>query len=226
MEIEQDDVSFLDNVSDDAPVEKKTLEPFQPPKSREELLREIPPATIHNLVGTCEVISSTTPIDLEHVYQSLPNSFYDRRRFAAITIRCSEPMATALLFTSGKLVVTGCRTLTECVMASLKIVRMLERYMPGVSFRVHKAVVQNVVAHVVLPLGPQQRLNVDRIYEDHGCNCTFQKNMFPGLIFRPTNGIVLLCFYSGKIVLTGGKSERDIDAGWMRMWPEIAKYIE
>ena len=70
-----------------------------------------PLTTIHNLVGTCEISSSVMPIDLEFVYRSLPNSFYDRKRFAAITIRVTQPVCTGLLFTSGKLVVTGCKTL-------------------------------------------------------------------------------------------------------------------
>jgi transcription initiation factor TFIID TATA-box-binding protein len=186
-----------------------------------------PPTTIHNLVGTCEIAASTTPIDLEYVYRCLPNSFYDRKRFAAITIRVTEPVCTGLLFTSGKLVITGCKTLIECVLASLKIVRMLERFIPTVTFKVRNAVVQNVVAHVVLPLLPGQRLNVDRLYEDHCCNCTFQKNMFPGLIYRPDRSpVVLLCFYSGKIVITGGKKEEDIERGWSQLWPLIKQYVE
>lgn len=145
-----------------------------------------PVATIHNLVGTCEIQSSITPIDLERVYRSLANSFYCRRRFAAITIRVTEPVCTGLLFTSGKLVITGCKTLVECVLASLKIVRMLERHIPTVTFLVRNAVVQNVVAHVVIPLQQGQRLNVDRLYDTWCCNCTFQKNMFPGTpLFQP-----------------------------------------
>ena len=144
-----------------------------------------PLTTIHNLVGTCEIASSIMPIDLEYVYRCLPNSFYDRKRFAAITIRVTEPVCTGLLFTSGKLVITGCKTLIECVLASLKIVRMLQRHISSVSFLVRNAVVQNVVAHVVLPLLPGQRLNVDRLYEVHACNCTFQKHMFPVRYLAP-----------------------------------------
>ena len=68
---------------------------------------DAPLTKIHNLVGTCEISSSVMPIDLEHVARCLPNSFYDRKRFAAITIRVTSPVCTALLFTSGKLVVTG-----------------------------------------------------------------------------------------------------------------------
>ena len=36
--------------------------------------------------------------------------FYDKAKFAAITIRLSSPECTTLLFSSGKLVVTGGRT--------------------------------------------------------------------------------------------------------------------
>ena len=63
---------------------------------------DAPLTTIHNLVGTCEIASSIMPIDLEHVARCLPNSFYDRKRFAAITIRITDPVCTALLFSSGK----------------------------------------------------------------------------------------------------------------------------
>ena len=157
-----------------------------PPPTAEETVSPAPPdtnetplTTIHNLVGTCEIASSVTPIDLEYVFKSLPNSFYDRKRFAAITIRVTEPVCTGLLFTSGKLVITGCKSLVECTLASLKIVRMLQRHLPTVTFLVRNAVVQNVVAHVVLPMQPGQRLNVDRLYEDFCCNCTFQPTMFP-----------------------------------------------
>ena len=40
----------------------------------------------------------------------LPCSTYDRKRFAAITIRIDNPRCTALLFTSGKLVITGVKS--------------------------------------------------------------------------------------------------------------------
>ena len=34
---------------------------------------------------------------------------HDRQKFAAITLRIAEPMCTVLLFTSGKMVLTGAR---------------------------------------------------------------------------------------------------------------------
>jgi hypothetical protein len=76
-------------------------------EEEEEEEDSIPLTTIHNLVGTCEIFSSVQPIDLEYVFRCLPNSYYNRQRFAAITIRVTEPVCTGLLFTSGKLVITG-----------------------------------------------------------------------------------------------------------------------
>jgi transcription initiation factor TFIID TATA-box-binding protein len=187
----------------------------------------VPQSIIHNIVGTAEIQCSVKPIDLQYIYKTLPNSFYDRKRFAAITIRILSPMCTALLFTSGKLVITGTKTYYECILAALRVTRMLQKYCKGVSFLVTNTKIQNVVAHVAVPLENRQRLNIDRLYKDLCTNCTYQKNMFPGLIYRPDNcPVVLLCFFSGKIVITGGKCSNDIYLGWANLWPIIKRYIE
>ena len=54
----------------------------------------------------------------------------------------------------------------------------------------------------------------------------YQRTMFPGLIFRPDNSpVVLLCFYSGKVVITGGKTMRDVRDGWANLWPTVKVFI-
>jgi transcription initiation factor TFIID TATA-box-binding protein len=187
----------------------------------------VPPSIIHNIVGTSEIWCSVQPIDLEHIFKTLPNSFYNRKRFAAITIRVVSPMCTALLFTSGKLVLTGTKTYYECILAALRVVRMLQEYTPGVDYFVTNTQIQNVVAHVAIPMQVGQKLNIDRLYKDHCTHCTYQKNMFPGLIYRPDSSpVVLLCFFSGKIVITGGKCAEDISTGWKNLWPIIKAYIQ
>lgn len=65
---------------------------------------------VHNMVSTSIVHGSHMPINLSLLAMLLPCSTYDRRRFAAITIRIDNPRCTALLFTSGKLVVTGVKS--------------------------------------------------------------------------------------------------------------------
>jgi transcription initiation factor TFIID TATA-box-binding protein len=186
-----------------------------------------PVPEIHNLVTTCEILSSVKPIDLQFLYESLPGSYYDRKRFAAITIRLSEPLTTALLFTSGKLVVTGAKTFNEAVYACLKIVRMLEDSVPGVSFHCTHAQIQNMVAHASISLCNGQTLNVRRFYEENASFSTHQPGLFPGLVYRPPKSpVVLLLFSSGKIVVTGGKCENDIYTGFEMLWPTVRRYVE
>lgn len=65
---------------------------------------------VHNMVSTSVVHGNIMPINLSHLATLLPCSTYDRKRFAAITIRIDNPRCTALLFTSGKLVITGVKS--------------------------------------------------------------------------------------------------------------------
>lgn len=71
---------------------------------------EASPTTVHNMVSTSILCCSEMPINLSLLAALLPCSTYDKRRFAAITIRLDNPRCTALLFTSGKLVITGVKS--------------------------------------------------------------------------------------------------------------------
>tara|TARA_B100001094_G_C18187790_1_gene805036 strand:- start:1062 stop:1727 length:666 start_codon:yes stop_codon:yes gene_type:complete len=185
----------------------------------------VPEAKIHNLVGTAMIESSALPFKLRDVSRLLPNVAFDKQKFAAITIRLQEPMCTALLFTSGKMVLTGCKSFTACVLASHYIVGILRKGMPDVKFGLRQVLIQNIVGNVDLKLNNQE-MDLQRLFEEHGVYCTYQRNMFPGLIYRPDNSpVVLLLFNSGKIVITGGKSRVDVMQGWKRLWPFVKQYI-
>ena len=186
----------------------------------------VPLPVVHNIVSTAQIDSSLKQLDLEKIRQLLPFSFYDRSKFAAITIRLSNPECTTLLFSSGKLVVTGGRTWYESVYSSLYVASLLGECIPDARFVLSQCAVQNMVAHVELPVGPEGMLDIQGMYSRLGINCTYQKRMFPGLIYRPeASPVVLLCFYSGKIVITGGKTLNDIYEGWNRLWPTVKGFI-
>jgi transcription initiation factor TFIID TATA-box-binding protein len=64
------------------------------------------------------------------------------------------------------------------------------------------------------------------MYEMLSIDCMFQRNMFPGLVYRGKEcPVVLLCFCSGKVVLTGGKSLKDIEIGWSKLWDIVRGFI-
>jgi hypothetical protein len=79
----------------------------------------------HNIVSTSQIISSMKEIDLQRLASLFPFTSYDRKRFAAITIRLANPHCTCLLFGSGKLVITGSTSFHACIVASQTITEML-----------------------------------------------------------------------------------------------------
>jgi transcription initiation factor TFIID TATA-box-binding protein len=182
---------------------------------------DTPLPIVHNIVATSQIECSLPVLNLNKIHEMLPFSFYDQHKFAAITVRLHKPDCTTLLFSSGKLVVTGCRSWYECVYASLFITGLLTECIPGHSFRLLACDVQNMVAHVEIPVNGGC-LDLHAMYARMALNCTYQRKMFPGLIYRPeASPVVLLCFFSGKIVITGGKNMDDVFTGWSRVWPVL-----
>ena len=48
----------------------------------------------------------------------------------------------------------------------------------------------------------------------------------PYLVYRTRNcPVVLLIFLSGKVVITGAKSTKDVEDGWRSVWPIVKQYI-
>ena len=184
-----------------------------------------PKSSVHNLVGTSMVEKRFRILDLRIISRLLPNCVYDQQKFAAITIRIHRPSCTVLLFTSGKMVLTGCRSYIQCVLAAHEVVRLLRTASPGYHFRLRNVKIQNIVGNVDLRL-TDQVLELERFHTDQSIFSTYQRNMFPGLIYRPDNSpVVLLMFSSGKIVITGGKSVSDVADGWQALWPLVQRYI-
>lgn len=190
----------------------------------------VPTPVIHNIVSTAQiqVTGDMTSLDLDKICEILPGSSYDRKKFAAMTIRLADPNCTILLFSSGKLVVTGGRTWYESILSCLFIRSFLQEYLTGVDFRLKSCEIQNIVAHVEV-IDDQEKfyLDIEGMYTQLNVQCTYQRQMFPGLIFRPQmSPIVLLCFNSGKIVITGGRSEEDVMKGWERLWPTVKVFVK
>ena len=128
-------------------------------------------------VGTAKINCSAGPLDLFSISKLLPNSVYDKQKFAAITIRIAEPACTVLLFTSGKMVLTGCRTFLQCVAASHEVVQLLKFGVAGSVFSLHECRIQNIVGNVDLMLRPGEIMDLESLHQGNSVFCTYQKNM-------------------------------------------------
>jgi len=110
-----------------------------------------PVPVIHNIVSTAQIDSTKMPMDLQAISEVLPGSSYDRRKFAAMTIRLANPSCTLLLFSSGKLVVTGGKNWYEGVLSCLRIAKFLQRALVGVDFWLKSCKVQVFVYLKMIP---------------------------------------------------------------------------
>ena len=55
--------------------------------------------------------------------------------------------------------------------------------------------------------------------------CHYEPELFPGLIFKMEQPkVVLLIFTSGKIVLAGAKSRKDVYLAYQRIYPVLFKH--
>ena len=180
---------------------------------------------VHNMVATAQ-IEISAPLQLDRLNLIFRFSSFNRRKFAAVTLRLVRPNCTILLFTSGKLVITGSKSASEALLSAYHIRRLLRRVCVGQRFRVIDFQIQNVVAHAELKVNEREILDIEALYERYHIYSTYQRHIFPGMIFRwPGVMVVVLMFYSGKIVLTGARSLADIEHGWGVIWDLIKHYV-
>jgi len=85
---------------------------------------------------------------------------------------------------------------------------------------------QNIVGHVDLHLR-DEILDLDRFYRENNIECTFQRTMFPGLVYRAVDSpVVMLIFASGRVVVTGAKSTASVERAWDALHPKLLAYTE
>ena len=144
-------------------------------------------------------------IPLEKMAATLSNTEYNPEQFPGLVIRIKDPKTSALIFSSGKIVCTGARTLDEVHESIRKIMKSLEK----INVKIKKEPefkVQNIVASG--SVGMALNLNVLAMKLD---NTEYEPEQFPGLVYKlPEYKATFLLFSNGKVVCTGTKSEEEV----------------
>lgn len=158
--------------------------------------------TLQNIVAT---VNLDCRLDLKTIALHARNAEYNPKRFAAVIMRIREPKTTALIFASGKMVVTGAKSEDDSRLASRKYARIVQKLGFEAKFLDFK--IQNIVGScdVRFPI------RLEGLAFQHGSFSSYEPELFPGLIYRMIKPkVVLLIFVSGKIVLTGAKVREEI----------------
>ena len=175
---------------------------------------EIKPITkIENIVAT---VTLDQTLDLNAIARSVPNIEYDPEEFPGLILRLDKPRLTSLVFNSGKMVVTGAKSTDQLIKGFKKIIRTFVRYGIVIVGK-PKIQIQNIVASA--------NLNVEVDLEKAAYllpNTMYEPEQFPGLIHRSDDPkVVILLFSSGKMVITGAKSEEDVERAVKNIYKKL-----
>lgn len=180
-------------------------------------------SSVHGIVPTLQNIVATVNLevrlDLKTIALHARNAEYNPKRFAAVIMRIREPKTTALIFASGKMVVTGAKSEDDSRLASRKYARIIQKL--GFEAKFSEFKIQNIVGScdVRFPI------RLEGLAYSHGVYSSYEPELFPGLIYRMVKPkVVLLIFVSGKIVLTGAKVREEIYQAFNLILPVLAEF--
>ncbi|MHA1728948.1 MAG: TATA-box-binding protein [Promethearchaeota archaeon] len=180
---------------------------------------EIEPATykIENVVATV-TMKITKKIDLTIIARKYADVEYNPERFPGLVMRIKKPKATILVFSTGKMVVTGMRRANEADEVVDRVIKRIRKAKIDVSDP--EIVIQNIVASGDLHTNID--LNLAAVVMEFAM---YEPEVFPGLIYRMQDPkTVFLIFSTGRIVCTGGKTKEIVREAVEKLAIQVREY--
>jgi len=171
---------------------------------------------VENVVASA---SAGVPLDLQKISMTLEDAEYVPEKFPGLIYRLKEPKTALLLFSSGKLVCTGAKS----VEMAHEVVNIVLKKISKIGIKVMddpEIKIQNIVATTDL----KKELNLNSIAISLGLEkVEYEPEQFPGLVYRVDHPrVVALLFGSGKIVCTGAREIKDIDIALQEIVNELS----
>lgn len=153
---------------------------------------------VQNMVAKTDL---ETSIDLRRFVSAVTGMEYNPENFPGVIYRLKEPKMALLIFSSGKVVITGATEKSHIKLALSRLKEKLEE--ADIACKKEPLVeIENIVASAELGVG----VNLDLLALE-SFNVEYEPEQFPGLVYRLEDPkTTILVFRSGKIVITGAKS--------------------
>jgi len=146
-------------------------------------------------------------ISLSKLVEKIESVEYEPEQFPGLVYRIQDPRAAALIFSSGKIVCTGARSIEMAKEAMRKVVDTIR----GVGINLPREFdikVENIVASSKV----NAKLNLEEIAFSLE-NAEYEPEQFPGLVYRIREPrVAFLLFSSGKIICTGAHTIKDVQS--------------
>lgn len=169
---------------------------------------------INTIVATAE-LDIIEKIDLVKIARKLHDAKYRPERFPGVVFRQDNPRATFLIFSTGKMVVTGFKIAEDAEKAVNQLLKKVKKM--GIKTSNPEIVIVNIVAngdlHTLINLNKAVLLMKYVMYEPE---------VFPGLIYYMKDPrAVFLLFSTGKFVCTGIKEKKILKKAVLKLKLEI-----
>lgn len=158
---------------------------------------------IQNIVATT---SLEKPVPLAKLARTQPNTEYNPETFPGLVLRIKEPKSAVLVFSSGNLVCTGTKSLSQVKQVIQEVIKQLKKINVKIT-TVPKITIQNIVASGNIDL----KLNLNFLALEME-NTEYEPEQFPGLVYKLIEpNATFLLFTNGKLVCTGTKNKKQLE---------------
>jgi transcription initiation factor TFIID TATA-box-binding protein len=154
------------------------------------------------------IVAFTTlgkPISLEKLLKNVENTEWQPEQFPGLVYKITNPRASALIFSQGKIVCTGTKSDEDLKAAMRKIVNRIRQ--AGIPMpKKYTTKVENIVASTKI----KADINLDEIASMLE-NSEYEPEQFPGLVYRIKEPrVAFLLFTSGRIICAGAQDVESI----------------
>ena len=160
------------------------------------------------LISIVNVVASATidqRLDLKDITKKFPDVEWNPDQFPGAVFRLKNPRTATLLFRTGKMVCTGAKSEELARKAVKTVVQKLRKGKIKIKNEA-TVTIQNIVASINL----RGRVHLEQAARRLP-RSMYEPEQFPGLIHRMLDPkTVILIFSSGKLVCTGGKTEKEV----------------
>jgi len=164
---------------------------------------------IQNVVSTA---NAKTTLDLNLIASNSTNIEYNPQNFTAAIQRSREPKATFLIFSSGKIVCNGAKTIDDSKKAFENLQNVIQeiykKHGDGRILGIHDFTIQNIVGST----STTYKIDLIALHNAFPDKSHYDEIIFPGLRLRPyTNeSTTAIIFISGKFFVTGVNTEKKL----------------
>ena len=170
---------------------------------------------IENIVASGVIADE---IDLAEISSKIEGCELNTKRFPGAVYRIDEPRMASLIFSSGKVVLTGIRNEESLGEGLNKVLSSLKE--AGVNILpVPKVAVTNIVCSYDIG----RFINLNRGVAKLSLEAIeYEPEQFPGLVCRLDDPkVVVLLFGSGKLIITGGKVSDDAERAVNKIYQDL-----